>query len=44
MLKTGNRIREYREPRVGILEDGTYPRGPWKDISKKGSKYSVWLP
>lgn len=49
MLKTlrlvaGNRLRRYYEPKLGILEDGTYPRCPWKALSEKVSKYYVSLP
>lgn len=34
----------YFGPRVGILEDGAYPKRPWKALSETGSKYCVWLP
>lgn len=49
MMKTvrvvaGSRIRGYFGPRVGILEDGAYPKRPWKALSETGSKYCVWLP
>lgn len=37
----GESDRGYCEPRVGVLEDGTYPRGLWRPVSEKGSKYSV---
>lgn len=43
-MVAGNRIRGYYGPRVGILEDGTSPKDPWKALSEKGSKYCVWLP